>query len=477
MSKTHSEDQKLNRLTSGSLFAKVKSSTEAENYPEAMEAIQSFLKHFPERQIGGKYLLAVSKHLDTKGFINWLTELIEIAPNSALLLHLRASYFFRIDDAAGAFNDIAKSCELDPFRRFRFGSETYLGKLVAANPDYYSKLETLYNQYPRNASLLWTWARMLMDSGQVDAYRAAVETNWSWAKNENPPGFIQYYMSCVDNSRINPDSLRGKHLYNFHLMANDIEAAHACAQNPQDKAITKQILETIPSEYPVMDVLDYRKDSLIIGRDRPNGVVLTFGGLFDKAAMPAHILDYFFAELGLTVIHLQDFKRHIYLNGIQPYGATLSETITILKQEIKVLGRNKPLYTFGNSAGGLAAMIYGAKLGAKRTVVFSPPASVNPDFLNKISEGRAGIVRRRLIKNINHEETNLARILSEAGGDYKAYVYVGGECENDVAHAKLIEDMPKTKVHYFPNSDVHTAFPTAVERIGLLNLMKNDFEL
>jgi hypothetical protein len=284
-------------------------------------------------------------------------------------------------------------------------------------------------------------------------------------------------MQNVTGMELTEEQLQGKKLYKSLLMANNISGALEHAPTEDDKNLLKQVLEISETKFPAMGLVDYSTEISVAGVERPNGIVLVFGGLADKVSVPPHILDYFFAELGLTAIYLRDFSRLIYLNGIKSLGKSLDETLAALADVVSKFEPDKPLFTFGNSAGGLAAMIYGEALGAKSSLVFSPPATVNPVDKDKLGEKRAGIVYRRLFRNLDHKKLDLRAILERSHQDYHVNVYVGAESNFDRPHAEMIASMPKTNIKYIDGLGQHNAFIPAASRFGMLNILRDSFSL
>jgi alpha-beta hydrolase superfamily lysophospholipase len=226
-----------------------------------------------------------------------------------------------------------------------------------------------------------------------------------------------------------------------------------------------------------MEVADYANDITVAGEERPNGTVLVFSGMGDRPGVPAHVLDHFFAQLGLTAIYLNDFSRLLFLNGIKSLGSTLETSLVALSKKNASFGQDKPLFTFGNSGGGLGAIIYGVSLGAVSSIVFSPPATVNPKHHEIMGETRARIIVQRIMENLDIDAVDLLPFLERAHPDYLVTAYAGALSPFDKAHAELLATMPKTKIHLLEHYKSHNSFMRAANQFGLLNIMKECYRL
>lgn len=446
-------------------------------HSEAYVTLEELLTRLPEVEIPASLFDETAETVGAYTIPARISDWVDLAPKNWSLRIMRAIHLARLDKMSEAWTEIESACQLNMERLFPNTLNKEILRHFEISDKYYGKIGRAFRKFPRSPSLLWLWTALLEKTGQEAKFRKIVEENWEWASTQNPPANAILYMQNISANNIRTEDLRGKKLYRSLLFANDLENAFDAAPREIHRNFLRQVMDIRQTKYPVERISDHSKDITIAGPERPNGIVLVFRGLGDRGHLPSHVLDVFFAELGLTAIFLNDFKRLMYLDGVKSLGETLPETIDALREIIKGLGPEKPLFTFGSSAGGMAAILYAAKLNGKSSLVFSPPATVNPNDLALFGEQRSPIAVRRLIEELDHTKLDLREILDHAPEDYNATVYVGAGSDADRPHAKLLATMGHTTVNFVEGINQHGVFVPLASRLGALNIIKDAFGL
>ena len=100
-------------------------------------------------------------------------------------------------------------------------------------------------------------------------------------------------------------------------------------------------------------------------------LVISFAGLGGQFNF-LRSLDGFAAN----VIYIKDLKHHWYLTGIPGAGNTVPEITEFLKGKATEF-RATRVITLGTSAGGFAALLFGAQIGATSIIAISPQTFMN----------------------------------------------------------------------------------------------------
>lgn len=436
------------------------------------KALKAYLDLNPKAEISYATFLKVMRNMKLGAFIDCISDLTrEFSENRSLRLS-RAAALAKADRLSEGWNDIIMACQNNENIVFPASLLRKIRDALAEDPSYPPKVEALYKSNPKSSTIFWLYSNMLDSFGKVDAYQTLIKDNWDWVSKKNPTVKATLCM-LAETGEVAPDKhMTGQKLFHSYLLADEIEKAIDVAPTQDEAAVLKQIMDARRERKQDIDYRSHFDNVTISGPDRPNGTVLVFGGFDDKYWLPANTLDHIFAEVGLTAIYLKDFTRLIYLDGIKTLGSSYDETISELSRRINHINPGKPIYTFGQSAGSLAAMIYGEALNAEASLVFSPNATIDLDDQPLLGEERHKLIWRRLFKNLDPTKFDLEKILERSSISYRVTAYVGADHELDVNHAKMIEKMPRTKVHYLEGLDSHNAFMPAASRLGLVNIVK-----
>lgn len=175
---------------------------------------------------------------------------------------------------------------------------------------------------------------------------------------------------------------------------------------------------------------------MVMGGD----VMLRFSGLADTGF--SHYIDAMASVAGLNVIYLHDKKRLFYCNGLPELGPTLDASLDDLRRRLKAYGDAK-VVTFGSSAGGFGALLYGIMLGADRVLALSPPVTTLRDVSHKLNDYRARALLKRLELRLGDSVRDIRQMLERHTGPVPRIDLVyGADNAIDRAHAEYIADLP-----------------------------------
>lgn len=109
-------------------------------------------------------------------------------------------------------------------------------------------------------------------------------------------------------------------------------------------------------------------------------LLIAFGGMRGLLGVPTW--EFFKATGGMPVkrLFVRDLRQCWYHRGIPGYGEDLESSAAALL-EVARSGGTERIITAGNSAGGYAALLFGALLGADTVLCFAPQTVIDPVVL------------------------------------------------------------------------------------------------
>jgi len=147
--------------------------------------------------------------------------------------------------------------------------------------------------------------------------------------------------------------------------------------------------------------------------------------------------------LGARRILVRDLDQVWYLRGIRGLAGTLPAAAAALGDEV---GEGRLVVT-GNSAGGFAAIAFGALLGADEVHAFSPQTAIDRPhrvrWLDARWPGRMRAVRRLPPAT---EPLDLAPLLHACPGP-QVHVHFCGSHGRDARHARHLRNVPGVTLH------------------------------
>jgi len=211
------------------------------------------------------------------------------------------------------------------------------------------------------------------------------------------------------------------------------------------------LLDRSPAERtlarPVINA-DPGRDVIIADAAPSSTAVLIFTGAGDSLAMPLPVFDRYLTPLNLTPIYLRDFHRLRYMAGIRSLGETYQATIDGLRRLLRQRGVSR-LYTFGNCAGGFAAIRYGVELGAERILAFDAPTHCPEEALTRLDQGQ-NFIRRRLLSLYPGEMTDLKPFLAARHSETRIDIFYQNEDRLKRLQAERLGDVPGIQLHPQP---------------------------
>ncbi|MEJ8571583.1 tetratricopeptide repeat protein [Microbaculum marinum] len=264
------------------------------------------------------------------------------------------------------------------------------------------------------------------------------------------------------------------------------EVAKACLQ-ASDFADARRILEALDPEShwgkvsrPLLTVLTTIPDATwkrtrlsddpaaevqVVRTPGASMTVLVFATLTGNFMMlPIACIDALLADLPVHVIYLRDTVFGSALTGLRSLGPDITATLTGLRRIIADLDGGE-LVTVGASVSGLAAIRYGARLGAGRVVTFGALTTVDPEF-----QGTPA----RLQRTLRWMQQQPGAREAERFGDVvtelaqapamRVDLHVGGACELDLQQAHRLAGNPQIRVHREAGVDHHYVALSTIAR-------------
>jgi pimeloyl-ACP methyl ester carboxylesterase len=188
-------------------------------------------------------------------------------------------------------------------------------------------------------------------------------------------------------------------------------------------------------------------------------LLIALTGLQPRRKVPSFHWRNSLANVPANKLFVRDVRQMFYQCGVPGTGDDAASVGRFLRQYIEERGIERHI-CIGGSAGGYAALLYGALSGAGEVYAFSPMA-----FLPTRSKGQLfDLVRTRqwgLLKpNLRlHFDPRLDRTYFdlrptlERGSDQTRYhIYYGTKHNRDVANAEHLADLPQ--VSFYPKETV-----------------------
>jgi hypothetical protein len=162
-------------------------------------------------------------------------------------------------------------------------------------------------------------------------------------------------------------------------------------------------------------------------------LLVAFGGLNRQIGIPPFEFMRLTGDTPVKKLFVRDPRQAWYHRGLPGYSGTLEETFAAIGERIDGAGRT--VFT-GNSAGGYAALLFGAQLQADAIICFAPQTTLRMHELHAIGDRRWDDHLRPLFK---------AGVMDERWLDLRALprnpaarVYFDEGLEVDRLHAERI---------------------------------------
>jgi hypothetical protein len=194
-------------------------------------------------------------------------------------------------------------------------------------------------------------------------------------------------------------------------------------------------------------VADPRRHAVVDFSPDANALLVLFGGIAGGVSMPVY--EFFQVTAGYPAkrLFLRDPRRSWYLRGLPGVGDDAASLERALGETIRQSGCQHVVMA-GASAGGFAALRFGARLGVDRVLAFSPQSFV--DRPNRLAAGddrwaeQIAVLHAALGPNDPTFDL-LADLRTAAGPDFA--IHVSADDALDLAHARRLLGIPNLTVH------------------------------
>lgn len=166
-----------------------------------------------------------------------------------------------------------------------------------------------------------------------------------------------------------------------------------------------------------------------------SGTTVSFAGLLTNFGMPQAEFHGTLKDCGQSLVFLKDFEQMWYQRGLLGLCETRREAAGVLRETLKDMPR--PWTFLGSSAGGYAALFYGALLGADRIIAFAPQSLVDFEAFMRYTDTRPKLMGF----DVNDPENDLAAHLAETPVTGQAQVHYGLQNTFDSAQAARLEGL------------------------------------
>jgi len=157
--------------------------------------------------------------------------------------------------------------------------------------------------------------------------------------------------------------------------------------------------------------------------------VIVFGGLGHKVGMPIFEFKKALSPFKVNIVFFRDMTRSWYHNPIPEFGHTFQEKSKKIQTLLEPFKDTKK-YLIGSSAGGFAALMFGAFIQAEGALLFGPQVFTDKPTRRLLGEKRWP----RLTNNIEgHENRNICQLSGQIS--HPVYIIAGGSSQLDIMHA------------------------------------------
>jgi Tfp pilus assembly protein PilF len=177
-------------------------------------------------------------------------------------------------------------------------------------------------------------------------------------------------------------------------------------------------------------------------------LVVVFTGTNDRVWLPLPLFDRYLAALGVSAVYLKDFRRMLFVQGVQSFGEGYEATIAALRT-VKRRLRAKRLCTIGHSGGGRAAIRYGVELEAANIVSIAGATGAAP-CLDPAAYPRDQITHSRTLRHAGSEMLDLKPFLESQRFASKIALVHGANSASEVANALYLSAIRGVTLHPIP---------------------------
>jgi len=201
---------------------------------------------------------------------------------------------------------------------------------------------------------------------------------------------------------------------------------------------------------PFRQALEDPNAPLSLDMDRDSGTLLVaFGGMQGQLGMPP--FEFFKASGDIPVkrLFVRDLRQAWYHRGLPGHGDRLEEVAAWMGELVAANGVER-LVMAGNSAGGYAALLFGALLEADVVLGFAPQTAIDLAVLAAMGDHRWDEQLRALVEDgvIEQRFADLSLALPRArSGDTRFELYFDETFDTDRQHAERLRSVPGVELH------------------------------
>ena len=206
------------------------------------------------------------------------------------------------------------------------------------------------------------------------------------------------------------------------------------------RATSRLVFDSAVAETPnVCLLVDFSAESDVL--------LMTFGGMSGKLGIPFFEFFGVISKLDCPVkrAYVRDLNQAWYHLGAPGVGETIDEIAATLRGVIEEAAVRR-VVTVGHSAGGYAAILFGALLGADRSIAFSPPTSLDPAIRTSIGETRS-LERLRILAQSGGPDPRYEDLRDVLATRCRGEVEIHYSAHNplDVLQAQRVADLPRVR--------------------------------
>jgi pimeloyl-ACP methyl ester carboxylesterase len=188
-------------------------------------------------------------------------------------------------------------------------------------------------------------------------------------------------------------------------------------------------------------------------------LLLAFGGIAGRIGIPP--FEFFSMTTGMPAkrLFVRDLRQAWYHRGIPNHGGSIAESADSLRELLEREQIDR-LVVAGTSAGGYAALVFGALLGADAVVCFAPQTVLDLEILTDLDDHRwdERLAPQWAAGTIDARFSDLRRVLEDsrrAGTTYR--IYFAGRVRADRLHAERIAGIEGVRLFRFGSSSHNIA--------------------
>ncbi len=176
-------------------------------------------------------------------------------------------------------------------------------------------------------------------------------------------------------------------------------------------------------------------------------LLILFGGIAGGVSMPVFEFFRLTSTLPVKKVFLRDPHRAWYQRGIPGIGDSSSDVHSFLAATIERARVNRVVMA-GASAGGFAAILYGAQCGVDEVLGFSPQTFIDADNRRQAGDSRweEQIDALHASKSDHAMTLDLLDVLPPESGKTRYQVHVSSDDALDLLHANRIAGLGGVEV-------------------------------